>query len=183
MFVVRVWRNGGAQAHVVLRKGGRPATLLEEGNMTRHWQLLLLAGALLVPSGAWADRKDGEKQRRERWDRQDRVWDDNRRDRYGRGRVWEDSDYRRDHPDDFESEKEWRKEQKERDKERREAWKEAEKDRREAARDWEKDRREAQREWEKDRAEAAREARKDRRDGDYRYPRSRARTRVPYPIP
>ena len=130
--------------------------------MGRSWQLLLLAGALLAPTGAWADDKDGNKQRRERSER---------------GRVWDDFGYGRSYPRNSESEKEWRKEQKERDKDRREAWREREKDRREAARESEKDRREAQREWEKDRAEATRDA----RDREYRYPRSR--TRVPLPLP
>ena len=154
--------------------------------MARHWQLLFLAGALLAPTGAWADKKDSEKHRQERWER-DRDRDDDR-GRYSRGRVWEDIAYGGDYARNSESEKEWRKEQKERDKDRREAWKEREKDRREAAREWEKDRREAAREWEKDRREARRELEKDRaeaarngRDRDYRYPRSR--TRVPFPIP
>jgi len=142
---------------------------------TRHWHLLLLAGALLAPTGAWADKKDGDKHRGEHSDQRNRVWDDN--DRGRRDRDWEDITSGRDYPRNSESEKEWRKEQKERDKDRREAWKERDKDRREAARERYKDRRESEREWGKDRAEATRNG----RDRDYRYPRSR--TRVPYPIP
>ena len=116
-----------------------------------------LAGALLLLGAgtASADRKDGEKQRSERWENRDPDY------RYGRdGR--DDWRYR------TESEREWSKDRKEREKDRREARREREKDRREAAREWEKDRREADREWAKDRREAAREARKNRRDRYYR---------------
>src|SRR5215218_7804136 len=98
---------------------------------TRHWHLLLVAGALLAPSGAWADKKDGDKHRGEHSDQRNRVWDDNDRGRRDRG--WEDITSGRDYPRNSESEKEWRKQQKERDKDRREAWKERDKDRREAA--------------------------------------------------
>ena len=151
--------------------------------MARHWQLLLLTGALLAPTGAWDDKKDGDKQRGEHSERGGRVWDDNDRGRNRAGRVW-DAVNGRDYPRNSESEKEWRKDRKERDKDRRKALKEREKDRREAAREYDKDRRETQRESDKDRREARRD---DRRDGDYRsgdygrYPRPT--TRLPYPIP
>ena len=124
---------------------------------------IAVAVLLITPDGAFADRKDGEKQRRENWEQR------NRGREYGYGREgW------------GESEKAWRKEQKERDKDRRKAWKEREKDRREAAREWEKDQREAEREWNKERREAARDARRNGRDRDYRY---RQPNRLPYPIP
>ena len=99
--------------------------------MARNWQLLLLAGALLSPAGAWAGEKNGEKQHEERWPREAH---------YGHGavsavagftRVWEDvvyGVYSRRHARDSEGEKEWRKEQKKREKERREAQREWEKE-------------------------------------------------------
>jgi gas vesicle protein len=116
---------------------------------------VIVAAAVLLssPLAALADRKDGEKQRMEKWDEDSRD--------YGyRPHGW-----------NAEDDKEWRKGQKERDKDRRQSWKEREKDRREAAREWEKDQREAERERYKDRREAEREALKDGRNRDYRYSR------------
>ena len=104
--------------------------------MARNWQFLLLAGALFSLAAGWADKIDGEKHGQER--SRGRVWDDNR-GQYcpgvvcapaGLTRVWEAISYGRGYPLS-ESEKEWRKEQKEREKDRREGWKEREKDRRE----------------------------------------------------
>ena len=137
--------------------------------MARNWQLLLLAGTLICPAGAWADKKDSEKQRHEKWS-QECGGDDERAEHVrgvvcaatGSTRVWENIVVSpRAWPGDFEREKEWRREA-EREKDRREAWKEREKDRREAARESEKDRRKVQREWEKDVAAAAREQRRER---------------------
>ena len=112
--------------------------------MRRVWQVLALTGVLLVPGGIFADQKDGDKKRRERSNRE-----------YRDGGYYGPA-----YPRNSESEKEWRKDQKERAKDRREAMREAAKDRREARREWEKDQR-----------EAAREYRKDNRDRTYRYGR------------
>jgi hypothetical protein len=80
---------------------------------------LLAAILFLEPSGAFADRKDGEKQRRAKWEDRDRDRD------YAYGRDRGDYRYGRDGwggvRERTESDKEWRKEQKERDKEAREA--------------------------------------------------------------
>lgn len=136
-----------------------------ERYMARRFYLLFLAGALLAPTAGWADKKDGEKQLRQRSDREYREYDE--RGRYARDDrrdVGYDRDLR-----DYEGDKNWRKEQKERDKDRREAWREAEKDRREAEREWLKDERKAEREWLKDQREAEREYEKDRRERDERY--------------
>ena len=111
--------------------------------------VMAAAFLLLGASEAFADRKDGEKQRRERWEDRDRDRDY----RYGREGWGNVSGW----PNGTASDKEWRKEQKEFEKDRRKAWKEREKDRREAAREWEKDRR-----------AAAREARKNGRSRYYR---------------
>jgi hypothetical protein len=148
---------------------------------------MALAAVLLAPGAVFADRKDGEKQRRERSGPEYRDAERRARDGYyegDRGRGYPEAygqagEYGRD--------KDWRKAGKERDKEARKAWREAEKDRREAEREWvkdqreaerervkaeqearrewEKDRREAEREWVKDRREAEREREKDRREG------------------
>ncbi len=165
--------------------------------MARHWQILFLAGALLAPTGAWADKKDGDKQRSGRSER-DRDWDENDRGRNRVGGVWDAVTGRNNYPRDTESDKDARKGQKERDKDQREALKERDKDRREGLRESDKDRQEAARESDKDRQEAARESDKDRREAvresekdraaaarnggrNSDYPRTR--TRVPFPIP
>jgi hypothetical protein len=102
--------------------------------MSRYLRIAAVASLLLLPAAMSADDRDRYRDR------------DNR---YGWGNY----------PRYSESDKEWRKAQKEREKDRREAWKEAQKDRREAWREAEKDRREARREWEKDRREARKELR------------------------
>ena len=126
----------------------------------RRLHLLFIVGVLLAPTGAWADRKHGEKHQPERWERE---YDDSEAVRYARD-DWDDVVYNRDYPRDHEAAKEWRKEWKERDKELREAWREAEKDRREAQREWMKAEHEAEREWLKNQREAEREYEKDRRE-------------------
>ena len=137
--------------------------------MARNWQLLLLGGALLSPVGAWADKKDGEKQQ-ERWAQDCGGADE--RGQSGSGvvcaatgftRIWENMVVApRASPPDSEPEKEWRKEQTKRERDRRDAWKERERERRAAAREWEKDRRKLQREWEKNAAAADREEQRGR---------------------
>ena len=136
---------------------------------------IALAAALVAPGSAFADRKDGEKQGRERSEREYRDADRRARDGYYEGDYGRAYPGAYGNPGEYGRDKEWRQAEKERDKEAREAWREAEKDRREAEREWLKDQREAerewfkaeqevQREWEKDRREAEREWEKDRRE-------------------
>jgi len=100
--------------------------------MARNWQLLLLAGTLLSPAGAWADKKHGENQHQEESPRE-RVWGDDRSQETGHGavsaiagstRVWGDvvyGVYGQGYARESEREKEWRKEQIKREKDRRAA--------------------------------------------------------------
>ncbi len=114
--------------------------------MAPKWHCLILSGILLSPSAASADEKYREKQRQER-SGQYREHDAN-------GRIYRGT---------FGSDKEWRKDQKERDKDRLKALKDFQKDQRKFDKEREKNRREAYRVNDKDRREEGRDERQSNR--------------------
>jgi hypothetical protein len=104
--------------------------------MKRTLQLLMLGVALLIPSTGSADDRWRDRDRDDRWERRYRDDSYYRHD----NRAWND---RRSYRGQFQSEKEWRKQQKRLEKERRERWRAYQKNQRK----WDRERREAAREY------------------------------------